>query len=291
MDVWNITKIADRLEQLDIAIDREAMSLARWIWTEILGFGSTQSQRLAKQTQERLDTIFVRLINGEPVQYIAGHAWFYGLKFNVNQDVLIPRPETEELVEWILADVKLIHGNEIRILDIGTGSGCIAVVLKKKLGDRASITAMDISTGALQVARDNSRSMETEINFCQRDFLTEGITGLGQFDIIVSNPPYISKEVAGEQIIHKLKYEPNEALFPIGADPDIFYKKISVEGGYALTEGGSCYVELNEFRAQQIEDCFKKTPWGKREMRIDLQGMPRMLKIVKSHPVTQAAVC
>jgi release factor glutamine methyltransferase len=281
MDVWNLTKIADRLEQLDIAIDREAMSLARWIWSEILEFGSTQSHSISIQAQERLDKVFERLQLGEPVQYIAGHAWFYGLKFKVNQDVLIPRPETEELVEWILSDVKLMDFNKVRILDIGTGSGCIAVVLKKHLGERADITAMDISTGALQVASDNSRTMEAEINFCRRDFLLEGIEGLGQFDIIVSNPPYISKEIAGEKIIHQLKYEPNEALFPVGPDPDIFYKKISEVGGDSLNEGGSCYLELNEFRAQQIEDSFKKLPWGQREVRIDLQGMPRMLKTVK----------
>src|SRR6187549_2034626 len=110
MDVWNITKIADKLEQLDIAIDREAMSLAKWIWTEILEFNSTQSQKLAGQNADRLNTIFERLLNGEPVQYIAGHAWFYGLKFHVNHDVLIPRPETEELVEWILSDIKSYPG-------------------------------------------------------------------------------------------------------------------------------------------------------------------------------------
>ena len=289
MDVWNITKIADRLEQLNIAIDREAMSLARWIWTEILEFGPSQSQKLPKQTQERLDEIVERLVNGEPVQYIAGHAWFYGLKFKVNQDVLIPRPETEELVEWILSDVRLLPARDIRILDIGTGSGCIAVVLKKHLGHRAAITAMDISTRALQVAFDNSQTMGTEINFCQRDFLTEGLTGLGHFDIIVSNPPYISPEIAGEQIIHQLKYEPKEALFPVGPDPDIFYKKISDVGGDALLEGGSCYLELNEFRSLPIENCFKKSPWGQREMRIDLQGMPRMLKTVKSPINDQAA--
>lgn len=281
MDVWNITKIADRLEQLDIAIDREAMSLARWVWAEILEFGSAQSHKLSPQVQERLDKIFERLVNGEPVQYIAGHAWFYGLKFKVNQDVLIPRPETEELVEWILSDVRLLPANEIRILDIGTGSGCIALVLKKRLGDRANITALDISEGALQVAMENSRSLETEINFCRRDFLTEGLSGLGHFDIIVSNPPYISKEIAGQQIIHQLKYEPREALFPSGPDPDIFYKKISEVGGDSLKKGGFCYMELNEFRALQIEGYFQKSPWQKSEVRIDLQGMPRMLKTVK----------
>ncbi len=289
MDVWNITRIADRLEQLDIAIDREAMSLARWIWAEILEFGSTQSHELSTHVQDKLDAIFSRLENGEPVQYIAGHAWFYGLKFKVNQNVLIPRPETEELVEWILSDVKLLRASKLHILDIGTGSGCIALVLKKHLGDRAIITAMDISAGALEVAMENCRSLNMEINFCHRDFLMEGLDGLGHFDIIVSNPPYISKEIAGEQIIHQLKYEPNQALFPVGSDPDIFYKKISEVGGDALNENGTCYVELNEFRAQDIEDCFKKEPWGKREMRIDLQGMPRMLKTVKNTEEGQAA--
>src|SRR6188768_4305859 len=151
MDVWNITMIAEKLELLDIAIDREAMSLAKWIWVEILEFKSTQSQKLSAQNADRLNTTFERLVNGEPVQYIAGYAWFYGLRFNVNHDVLIPRPETEELVEWILSDVKSYPDKKVRILDIGTGSGCIAVVLKNYLRDRAEVVALDVSPGALKV--------------------------------------------------------------------------------------------------------------------------------------------
>lgn len=282
MDVWNITRIADKLEQLDIAIDREAMSLAKWIWTEILDLKSSASQKLSRQSAERLDAIFERLVNGEPVQYIAGHAWFYGLKFNVNHDVLIPRPETEELVEWILSDIKSSREKKVRILDIGTGSGCIAVTLKKHLQDRAEVMAMDISPGALKVASENSRMLETPIEFCHRDFLKDGLAGLGHFDIIVSNPPYISKEVAGESIIHQLRYEPSEALFPVGLDPDIFYKKISEEAPEALSGKGCCYVEMNEFRSQQIEECFMDNAWSKPEIRIDLQGMPRMLKAIKN---------
>ena len=282
MDVWNITRIADRLEQLDIAIDREAMSVARWIWTEVMELGADHSHQFIGEEKEKLDKVFDRLLNGEPIQYIAGHAWFYGMRFSVNPDVLIPRPETEELVEWILADAKMNPNKEVRILDIGTGSGCIAIALKKHLGQRAQIFALDISLGALKVALKNSVDLKIEIEFIQRDFLQDGLTGMGHFDLIVSNPPYISKEIAGKDIIHQLKYEPEAALFPVGPDPDIFYKKISEWAGDALKEGGCCYMELNEFRAQQIEDCFGKDLWDLVEMRIDLQGMPRMLKTVKA---------
>src|SRR5688572_31532944 len=131
MDSWSITRIADQLEGLNIALDREAMSMARWIWMEILMLPKDQEAELTESNKQRLSQTITRLVHGEPVQYIAGHAWFYGLKFHVNPDVLIPRPETEEIVEWILSDLKNTPTKGVRILDIGTGSGCIAITLKK----------------------------------------------------------------------------------------------------------------------------------------------------------------
>jgi release factor glutamine methyltransferase len=281
MDIWSVTRLADRLEEMDIALDREAMSLARWIWLEILSLAPHLEIELNDGQLHQLEQTYERLMHGEPAQYIAGHAWFYGVKFQVTRDVLIPRPETEELVEWVLSDCKKMKQDKIQILDIGTGSGCIAIILKKQLGDRAVVKAIDISKRALSIAALNSQSQQVQIELIHQDFLTKGFDGLGAFDIIVSNPPYVSKEIAGHEIIHRLKYEPDAALYPIGNDPDIFYKKICAEAGEALHSGGAGYVEVNEFRAQEIEGYFKKSQWGGVEMRLDLQGMPRMLKAFK----------
>lgn len=282
MDIWNIARVADRLEEADIAIDREAMSLARWIWSDILAIPMQADLELSNEKQQLLSATFDRLLSGEPVQYIAGYGWFYGLQFQVNPQVLIPRPETEELVEWILADHRTSENKEIQILDIGTGSGCIAIVLKKRLGARASVTAIDISAGALEVARLNSRQLDSPVDFIQRDVISKGLTGLGLFDIVVSNPPYISKEIAGREIVHRLKYEPEVALYPPGEDPDLFYKMLSEHAGDALKPGGCCYLELNEFRTQEIVEYFDKKKWTEPEVRIDMQGMPRMLKTQKN---------
>jgi len=283
MDIWTINKIADRLEQMDIAIDREAMSLARWIWKDILDLPSRDEVILDQSGLERLEATFERLLEGEPVQYIAGHAWFYGVQFDVNKDVLIPRPETEELVEWVLADCRKEKRPGLRILDIGTGSGCIAIILKKYLGDLAEILALDVSDKALHVAVRNSKRAGADVKFLKWDFLAQGLKDLGKFDIIVSNPPYVSREIAGQEIVHRLKYEPDLALYPDGPDPDIFYKQISAVGEDALHRQGACYLELNEFRAQEIEGYFASRKWTNVEVRIDMQGMPRMLKAMRNN--------
>ncbi len=283
MDIWNIARVADRLEKADIAIDREATSLARWVWTDILALPLQAELELNSDKQQLLSATFDRLLSGEPAQYIAGYGWFYGLQFQVNPHVLIPRPETEELVEWILADQRASGKKEIQVLDIGTGSGCIAIVLKKKLGDRAQVTAIDISEGALEVARLNSKQLGSQIDFVQRDVISMGLAGLGLFDIVVSNPPYISKEIAGRDIVHRLKFEPEVALYPPGHDPDLFYKMISEHAGNVLKPDGCCYLEINEFRKQEIEGYFNREEWTEPEVRIDMQGMPRMLKTQKKY--------
>jgi release factor glutamine methyltransferase len=279
MDFWNINRISEQLEQLNIAVDREAMSMARWIWEDILQLHNQSKKKLNPEESNTLSHAIDRLEAGEPIQYIAGHAWFYGMKFKVNPDVLIPRPETEELVEWIISDFKKSSKEKIDILDIGTGSGCIAIVLKKKLGEKVNVIAVDVSEKAINVARENSAVYHLQIDFRSRDFLKKGFEGLGNFDIIVSNPPYISRQLAGDEIIHNLSYEPHQALYPPGQDSDIFYKKISEEAAKFLKDGGCCYLELNEFRAQEIEGYFRRTNWDQIEVRIDLQGLPRMIRV------------
>ena len=131
MGIWNLNKLANTLSELRIAEGRELHNLSIWIWEETMGYSTTLDINLTPEEEKKLHDSIHRIAAGEPVQYIAGHAWFYGMKLKVTPDVLIPRPETEELVDWILKEIKKGPGNSIRILDIGTGSGCIAIALKK----------------------------------------------------------------------------------------------------------------------------------------------------------------
>jgi release factor glutamine methyltransferase len=278
MGIWNVNQVKELVSEKHIAADREAASIARWIWEDCLGLKRMEAATFNPETERQLNDILLRLQSGEPVQYIAGHAWFYGLQYKVSQDVLIPRPETEELVEWIFTDWKTTPP-PVRILDIGTGSGCIAITLKYLLGNKAMVTAMDISDNALAVAKENAEQLSQEIGFIRRDFLQEGFHGLGEFDVIVSNPPYISKS-AVVSLAPSLMYEPEMALFPKGGDETVFYKRIAEGGKAALRAGGAVYVELNEFNARPIEVIFQGENWAKVIQREDLQGLPRMIKAI-----------
>ena len=280
MGIWNLKKVISLVSSVCGDGEREAENLSGWIWEEIMGFSKSVEREFTQQDEERLNHVIFRLTKGEPIQYIAGHAWFYGLKLTVTPDVLIPRPETEELVHWILSDFKNRPGNQIRILDIGTGSGCIAIALKKHLRDKVILVAMDISPQALEIAKENALRNEVEIQFVLQDFLEEGINDPQMFDVIVSNPPYVSRNLINEEIISRLEFEPEIALFPINDDPDIFYRKLASVGMQSLNPGGACYVEMNEYRAEQIESYFRKMDWQSIESRIDLQGAKRMLKAV-----------
>ena len=279
MVIWNLSRIKELVVQKGIAQGREASNLAGWIWEECLGLARMTSHTFDAKFDSKIGAILNRLEAGEPVQYIAGHAWFYGLKFNVTPAVLIPRPETEELVEWIYTEWKNTE-TEIRILDIGTGSGCIAITLKSLLGKKANVIGIDISNDALQMAMNNAKHLNQEVEFRLHDFLEEGFRGLGEFDIIVSNPPYVDTK-ANTSILEKLRFEPSVALFPQGPDVNIFYKKIAAEGMEALKKEGACYVELNEFNAREIKEIFLRSGWKESKVQNDLQGLPRMLKAIK----------
>jgi release factor glutamine methyltransferase len=279
MVVWNLSRVEELVVQNGIAQDREASNIAGWIWEECLGLARMTSHTFDHKFDSKIGTILSRLQAGEPVQYIAGHAWFYGLKFSVTPAVLIPRPETEELVEWIYTDWKNTE-REIRILDIGTGSGCIAIALKSLLGKKAQVTGIDISTDALHIAIGNAKHLKQEVEFREHDFLEKGFQGLGEFDIIVSNPPYVDTK-ADSSILEKLQFEPAIALFPKGTDVNVFYKKIAGEGREALKKVGACYVELNEFNASEIQEIFIRSGWNEAKVQNDLQGLSRMLKTIK----------
>ncbi|WP_299902239.1 peptide chain release factor N(5)-glutamine methyltransferase [uncultured Aquimarina sp.] len=218
-----------------------------------------------------------RLLNEEPIQYIIGDTEFYGLLLKVNQHVLIPRPETEELVDWIVKDWQSINDTrKLAILDIGTGSGCIAISLAKALPN-ADVYAIDISEKALEVAKFNAKHHEVDIRFMQSDILE--MNSLPQkFDIIVSNPPYV-RELEKEEIqANVLENEPSTALFVSDENPLVFYKKITALAKECLTETGALYFEINQYLGLETKNMIQEYEYEFIDLRKDINGNDRMIR-------------
>lgn len=219
----------------------------------------------------------------KPIQYILGQAHFFGLEFCVNEHTLIPRPETEELVQWILDTVKKSSTTEkLRILDIGTGSGCIPIALKKNIPN-AEVFAIDISEKALEVARKNAEINEVEIQFVQADVLKLENLSLHQenpksFDIIVSNPPYVRNLEKAAMQKNVLEYEPDSALFVEDDDPLVFYHKIANLAKANLQPNGSLYFEINQYLGKEMVDLLQEKNFKDIELRKDIFGVDRMTK-------------
>lgn len=252
----------------------EARSIARLVLEDVFNWRPGQRPRLMTQDEQILAwTVENRLKSGEPVQYITGVADFYGLQLRVTPDVLIPRPETEELVEFILED----HPAEtIRsLIDIGTGSGCIPLALKSQ---RPSweISGLDVSSLAIEVASSNGTAQGSPVNWIEADFLKSRPTGT--FDIVVSNPPYIPPSEQHKMGTSTLKYEPELALFSPEDDPLIFYREIGKWALESLNEGGKLYFEINEFSHAAVSKLLKDIGFQKVDLRKDLQGKYRMLR-------------
>ena len=219
-----------------------------------------------------------RLKNHEPIQYILGETEFYGLKFKVNPSVLIPRPETEELVEWVKPPHPPKGGflsGTPTLLDVGSGSGCIAVALKKKFPS-ANVSAMDISPEALALAKENAALNEVNIEFIQDDILHPAATDR-KWDVIVSNPPYIP--ASEQRYLHKnvTDFEPHLALFVQDNDPLIFYRKIAEFALSHLTAGGRLYVEIHQSLGRQCCQLLESMGFQSVELRKDLSGNDRMI--------------
>lgn len=223
----------------------------------------------------RFEEAIDRLLNHEPIQYIIGETEFFGLPIKVNKKVLVPRPETEELVEWILSDAKKQDVKPLRILDIGTGSGCIAISLAKKLPG-ALITAIDVSVEALGVAKENAALNKVKIEFLEVDILrAEKLQD--DFDIIVSNPPYVRELEKADMKPNVLKNEPSKALFVKDDNPLLFYDKITKLAKKALPEKGKLYFEINQYLGNETGMLLKKEGFNT-ELRKDIFGNNRMLK-------------
>ncbi|RLK02337.1 peptide chain release factor N(5)-glutamine methyltransferase [Tenacibaculum discolor] len=222
-----------------------------------------------------LNEALVRLKEEEPIQYILTKTEFYGLPFKVNQNTLIPRPETEELVEWIINEVDK-NQESLSILDIGTGTGCIPISLKKHL-PKTTVSTIDVSEEALKTAKQNAVLNKVEVSFMHQDILkTEELSG--EFDIIVSNPPYVRELEKVEIKNNVLKNEPHLALFVEDNNPLIFYKKIADLAKNSLTKTGLLFFEINQYLGLETVEMLKNKGFRQIELRKDLFGNDRMIK-------------
>lgn len=230
----------------------------------------------AEKTAE-LNKIFNRLTKGEPVQYVLGRAEFSGRWFNVRPGVLIPRPETEELCAWITADSKASASP--KVLDIGTGSGCIAITLQLDMPE-SNVTAWDISADALDVARENAQRFGANVNFVKQDALNAKPEG--EWDVIVSNPPYICEKEKKDMAVNVLEHEPHTALFVPDADPLLFYRAITRLAVQTLNKGGRLYFEINPIYADDTCRMMQAEGMTAVELRSDMYGKQRMAKGIKA---------
>ncbi len=261
----------------------EAESLSRLILEHVTGFGSLQlhlhqTDQLSETKVMQIGEILNRLLTHEPIQYILGSCDFYGLKFTVTPDVLIPRAETEELVDWIISEEK---GHCHHLLDIGTGSGCIPIAIDKHT-EMDHLEGWDISESALEIARCNAQRNGSKVQFSRQDiFHPTGIAGLSKYDVIVSNPPYVLREEAGLMEKNVLDHEPHLALFVQDHDPLIFYRAIAQFATAHLQFHGSLYFEINEKMGAETTKLLKKFGFNDILTRKDLQGKERMIRAKK----------
>jgi len=262
----------------------EIEALTLMIVSEITGSSKAMikafpEQEITLQQHDDLNNILARLQTGEPIQYILGHTEFYGLTFNVNPSVLIPRPETEELVEWVLnSKVESQKSKVSTILDIGTGSGCIAISLKKNL-PTAQISAIDISTEALQTARQNAELNKADINFIHTDILNiDHSLFTTHYSLIISNPPYVTLHDKTQMHTNVTDFEPHTALFVPENDPLIFYKAIADFALNNLLTNGLLFFEINENLGKQTVEMLESKGFKDIELRKDMSGRDRMVK-------------
>lgn len=256
------------------AISRQ---LLEWLAEKNLPAGRSYPHwNLPETVQEKLEEISARLLKHEPLQYVLGEAWFFGQRFLVNKNVLIPRPETEELVEWILSD-DLIRKQDCKVLDIGTGSGCIPITLKRKAAS-ADVWACDVSEAALDLARKNAERLQAGVQFLLLDILDEQQwTSLPSFDLIVSNPPYIPAGEALQMDRHVREFEPHLALFVPDGDPLLFYRTICSLAKKKLRPGGAVYLEVHIDHAGAVSALFENAGYTC-HTRKDMQGAERMVR-------------
>lgn len=267
-------------EQLQHLYDAdEIKSMLTIVAYEVLGLSRVDlvlkdNESLSEAQIVQLNNVLSQLQQEIPIQYIFEKAYFYGYEFKVSPATLIPRRETEELVEWVLSEMNRQPEKKWRVLDIGTGTGCIPISIKKEF-PLAEIFAMDISTGALKIAKENTEKLNASVIFIEQNILST--EQLDSYDIIISNPPYVRNLEKAEIKKNVLDYEPHLALFVEDNDPLIFYRKITQLAQKSLTENGLLFFEINQYLGeemqQMVSEYFKII-----ELRKDLQGNDRMMK-------------
>jgi len=291
--------------------DREAATITDWVMEKITGWKKLdriihKNMPLATEGMQLFRQYTQELLNHRPVQYVLQEAWFAGLKFYVDESVLIPRPETEELVEWVVEEAEAfrrqpglssgdhresatIHfghpgsdnAGSYSILDVGTGSGCIAIALKHQL-PAASIHACDLSEAALSVAKRNALSNHADIQFHQLDFLdSKTWPTLPSIQILVSNPPYIPIQEKAGMAPHVVGFEPHMALFVPDQDPLLFYRTLAQFAGEKLLPGGQLFAEIHEDLAAGVVGQFESTGFQSVVLKKDMQGKDRMVKATR----------
>lgn len=261
---------------------------ALWLWREMLmrikGWGQVElainaGDEVSEYLQRKVEKVTERLLRKEPVQYIFGMAEFYGLQLKVTPDVLIPRPETAEMVDMI---VKWADGRtDLRVLDLCTGSGCIAVALARNL-KFAQIAAIDLSSKALAVAAENAKALKVKVNLNLGDALQLKDETSPKYDIIVSNPPYIAESERASMDSNVVDHEPQMALFVPDSDPLRFYHAIARYAMTALVSGGVLYFEINPLYAIRLREELQQQGWDDVVVEADMQGLNRFIHCV--HP-------
>lgn len=295
---WGEAEIWLKKELAGIYDEAEAANIASWVMEHLTGASrmdraTRRDEPLAVDQLHRLTALHHRLLQHEPVQYVLGESYFYGLKLFVDNNVLVPRPETEELVDWIVRDVKA-SGKDVferrpfeadvttvlKILDVGTGSGCIALALKKAM-PKAEVWGCDVSEDALNVARRNGSELDIRVDFQGLDFLdTTQQKLLPTVDIVVSNPPYIPLNDKESMQPNVLAHEPHTALFVPDNDALVFYQALALFGHHRLYSGGSIYCEIHEDLGPSVLELFKREGY-RTELRKDMQGKNRMVKATR----------
>ena len=260
----------------------EAAALGRWILTDCFHLSTVdlyagKDTNFSKESRERLEDILSRLKRYEPLQYIIGETSFCGFSLKVTPAVLIPRPETEELIDWIVADNEGIPGKTV--LDVGTGSGCIPVALAGRLNE-PRVFSWDVSEAALQVAAENVARNGVEVTLQRVDVLQSDYPAF-PIDILVSNPPYITEKERNSMERNVLDWEPGLALFVPDDDPLVFYRRIAAIGWRQLVSGGTLYYEINQAYGDETVEMLRSIGYVNVELRKDLSGNDRMIKAVR----------
>jgi len=287
MFLCSMVTIADALKMFDTlstVYDRQEIDSIKYLVLRDISnlskaqLRAFQDNELSDDVVEKLQNIIAKLQTGEPVQYILGHTEFYGLPFKVNPSVLIPRPETEELVEWVLSEVGSRKSEVGNILDIGTGSGCIPITLKKHLPQN-QVSGLDISPTALQTARQNAQLNNVEVEFIEADILNPNISLLNtKYSVLISNPPYVTEQEKQDMHQNVLSHEPHTALFVPDNDPLLFYRAIADFALEHLQSNGLLFFEINENLGKETVELLATKEFKNIELRQDMRGKDRMVK-------------